>query len=422
MKIHPEIKKVVDAIRVIDTHEHLYEEQERLNAPIDFIDLFDQYAVYDLQSAGMPAEDWERCLQPDTPPEKKWELFEPFYRAARNTAYLKASEIAIRDLYDIDRLDSQTCHKLTERMRRRNQPGVLKWILQEKSGIERAQVTSLNDPFFRMQTDWSIFQQDLCVQYLLAWPLPLEELQQDTGVTINHFKDYARAIDALFERFGPHAVAIKQQSTYWRVQKFDQVSDSAAENAFERAMLRPLRATEADRKQLQDWALHRCIRLAGEYQLPVKMHTGYRNGINTMDLNHCRARDLLNLFIDYPQARFDLFHMGYPYQEEVLALAKQFSNVYVDLCWAWIMDPQASRRFFKQFLTAVPANKLFGFGGDYWMAEPVYGHLKLARAGIAQALSEMVEEEYFSVDQALEIAQRVLRVNAWEVFGNKPKP
>ncbi|MHC4674621.1 MAG: amidohydrolase family protein [Planctomycetota bacterium] len=422
MKTNPTIQQAVDAIRVIDTHEHLYEERERLNKPIDFIDLFDQYACYDLQSAGMPAADWERCLQPDTPADEKWKLFEPYYRAARNTAYLKASEIAIRDLYGIHQLDSKNCHQVTERMGQRNQPGVSKWVLQEKSGIELAQVTSLNDPFFRMDTDWSIFQQDLCVQYLMAWPLPLEELQQDTGVTINCFKDYARAIDTLFEHFGPHAVAIKQQSTYWRVQKFDQVSDSTAESAFDRAMVRPLRATESDRKLLQDWGLHRSLRLACKYQLPIKMHTGYRNGINTMDLNHCRARDLVNLFFDYPQGRFDLFHMGYPYQEEVLALAKQFSNVYVDLCWAWIMDPQASGRFLKQFLTAVPANKLFGFGGDYWMAEPVYGHLKLARAGISRALSEMVEEEYFSVDQALSIARMILRDNALAVFGIKPHP
>jgi len=421
MKINPEIKEKVDTIRVIDTHEHLYEEQERLNKPIDFIDLFDQYACYDLQSAGMPAADWERCLQPDTPAEEKWQLFEPFYFAARNTAYLKATEIAMRDLYGINKLDAQSCHQLTERMRQRNQPGILKWVLQDKCGIERSHVTSLNDPFFRTQTDDSILQQDLCVQYLLAWPLPLEDLEQDTGVTINHFKDYAQAIDTLFERFGPLAVAIKQQSTYWRVQKFDQVSDGAAEGAFERAMLRPLRATDADRKLLQDWSLHRCLRLAIEYDLPIKMHTGYRNGINTMDLNHCRARDLVNLFFDYPRGRFDLFHMGYPYQEEVLALAKQFSNVYVDLCWAWIMDPQASSRFLKQFLTAVPANKLFGFGGDYWMAEPIYGHLELARNGIARALSEMVEEQYFSLEQALNIAQRILRNNALEVFGTKPK-
>lgn len=176
------------------------------------------------------------------------------------------------------------------------------------------------------------------------------------------------------------------------------------------------RSSEQDRKQLQDWALHRCIRLAIEHQLPIKIHTGYKNGVNYMDFSHIRARDLANLFIEYPQAKFDLFHIGYPYQEEVLALAKHFSNVYVDLCWAWIMDPQATRRFLKQFLTAVPAGKLFGFGGDYLMAEPVYGHLRIARDNIALVLSEMIEDEYFTASEATHIAQRILRENAIEVF------
>jgi len=135
-----------------------------------------------------------------------------------------------------------------------------------------------------------------------------------------------------------------------------------------------------------------------------------------MDVRHIQPTRLTNLFVQYPEARFDLFHIGYPYQEEVLALAKHFANVYVDMCWAWIIDPRASVRFLEQFVTAVPSNKLFGFGGDYVVAEPVYGHLRIARDGIARALSELVEEDYLTTPEALAIARRILRENALEVF------
>ena len=135
-----------------------------------------------------------------------------------------------------------------------------------------------------------------------------------------------------------------------------------------------------------------------------------------MDLRHVEPARLTNLFVQYPAARFDLFHIGYPYQEEVLALAKHFSNVYVDMCWVWIIDPQASGRFLKQFVTAVPANKLFAFGGDYEVAEPVYGHLRIARDGIARALGELVDDGYLGSSEALTIARRILRENAMEVF------
>jgi predicted TIM-barrel fold metal-dependent hydrolase len=135
-----------------------------------------------------------------------------------------------------------------------------------------------------------------------------------------------------------------------------------------------------------------------------------------MDVGHIRPTGLTSLFVQYPEARFDLFHIGYPYQEEVLALAKHFANVYVDMCWAWIIDPGASRRFLKQFVTAVPANKLFAFGGDYVVAEPVYGHLRIARDGIARALTELVDESYLTTSEAIAVGHRILRENALEVF------
>src|SRR5512147_652155 len=107
-QIRPDIEQAVDSIRVIDTHEHLEEESVRLARKLDFVSLFTLYACDDLVVAGMPPEDWERCAHPDTPLDEKWRLFEPYYLAARNTAYLKAVEIAIRDLYGIESLDAST--------------------------------------------------------------------------------------------------------------------------------------------------------------------------------------------------------------------------------------------------------------------------------------------------------------------------
>jgi predicted TIM-barrel fold metal-dependent hydrolase len=246
----------------------------------------------------------------------------------------------------------------------------------------------------------------------------------EMGESIGSFADYERAIDGLFELHAPIADAVKQQSAYWRVQHFEDVTAADAERVFDRARLQPDRVAQGEQKQLQDWAFHRCIRLAIEHDLPIKIHTGYKAGVNFMDLSHVQPDRLANLFAQYPKARFDLFHIGYPYQEDVLALAKHFANVHVDLCWAWIMDlcwawiidPQASGRFLKQFVTAVPSNKLFAFGGDYRIAEPVYGHLRIARDGIARALTELVDEDYLDCSEAVTVARRILRENAMEFF------
>jgi hypothetical protein len=424
MRMRPEIQAAVDAIRVVDTHEHLEEESARLaRESLDFVSLFDGYASHDLISAGMPVADWQRCTQADAPLSEKWKLLEPHYRAARNTAYIRAVDIAIRDLYGIEALGADTVGALTQRMRDRNQPGVLAWILQERAGIDVAQINSIEPepgelfpPFFRDPCDPDLFLQDIGVAPLLSWPPPIEALERDTGVSISRFEHYGRAIERLFELHAPIADAIKQQSAYWRVQSFDDVPVADAERVFDRTLREANGAAPAEQKALQDWAFHHCIRLSIEHDLPIKIHTGYKAGFNFMDVRHIQPARLTNLFVQYPEARFDLFHIGYPYQEEVLALAKHFANVYVDMCWAWIIDPRASLRFLEQFVTAVPSNKLFAFGGDYVVAEPVYGHLRIARDGIARALSELVEEAYLTTPEALAIARRILRENALEVF------
>lgn len=40
----------------------------------------------------------------------------------------------------------------------------------------------------------------------------------------------------------------------------------------------------------------------------------------------------------------DIFHIGYPYQNVVGALAKMFPNVWIDMCRAHAISPEASVR------------------------------------------------------------------------------
>jgi hypothetical protein len=41
----------------------------------------------------------------------------------------------------------------------------------------------------------------------------------------------------------------------------------------------------------------------------------------------------------------------------------------------------------------------------------------MAREGVAAVLSEKVREGYFTEEQALEMGRRILRENAWDLFG-----
>jgi predicted TIM-barrel fold metal-dependent hydrolase len=151
----------------------------------------------------------------------------------------------------------------------------------------------------------------------------------------------------------------------------------------------------------------------------VKLHTGYFAGTGHMMLDRVsqNASDLCRLVQEFPDITFVVMHIGYPFQEQMIALAKHYPNVAIDMCWAWIVNPAASVRFVKDFLMAVPSNKLLTFGGDYVAVEQVVGHAKVARRGLTRALSELVHEGWLSVGEALALVPELMNGNARSIFG-----
>ena len=114
-------------------------------------------------------------------------------------------------------------------------------------------------------------------------------------------------------------------------------------------------------------------------------------------------------------------HICYPYYEELLAVAKHYSNAYIDMCWSWIINPVAAKDFLKKYLVTAPANKILTFGGDYIPVEPVLGHAQIARQGITLALNELVDEGWLSLPDALELVGPLMRENAHQIFNLKEK-
>lgn len=111
-----------------------------------------------------------------------------------------------------------------------------------------------------------------------------------------------------------------------------------------------------------------------------------------------------------------LFHICYPYYEEMLAIAKHYPNAYMDMCWSWIINPLAAKDFLKKYLVTAPANKIFTFGGDYIPVELVPGHAAIVRQGITQALSELVDEGWMTLKEALSLTDVIMHQNARTLY------
>jgi hypothetical protein len=417
---------LVAATPFFDTHEHLLEERTRLAGPRahrlqpcdDAALLFCHYAGDDLWVAGMPAAERERFFSPELDPADKWPIVAPYWQRTQHTGYLRAVAETIRRVYEVEHLDVATFVEVSDRMRRTVRPGFYRPILRDVAGVEVCQVNSLETTFCETQYP-DLLQQDLSLIPFSTGlnPTALADFSRQSGLPADTLADWHAIVDWAFATYGPRACAVKSQAAYSRRLNYEDVSAEDAAPLFARLRAGDDLASN-QRKALEDHLMRSCLRRAGTMGLPVKLHCGYYAGSDRMPLERVRqnAADLCPLLADFPNVTFILMHIGYPYQDEYVALGKQYRNVMVDLCWAWIINPAATARFVKEFLLAAPSNKLLTFGGDYATVENIVGHAELARQGLSQALSDLVSEGWLSEQAALDLVEPLMHGNARALF------
>jgi len=244
---------------------------------------------------------------------------------------------------------------------------------------------------------------------------PIVDLAKQSGIDILCLDDYLRVIDFYFERDARCACAFKVGRAYDRTLFFDDVPKNAVEKTFNRLLAFNDRPDRRDIQALEDFIIHYLCRKCGEHGLRMKFHTGIQEG-NGNIITNSRAALMASLFLKYPKTKFDIYHISYPYEEEVAVMVKAFANVTVDFCWLWAAVPAAARRALSDMLDVLPANKIHGFGGDYIFVEGTYGHAVIARREIARVLCEKIEEGRFTEDYALDVGRMLLRDNAIENF------
>ena len=247
-------------------------------------------------------------------------------------------------------------------------------------------------------------------------------LEVDFGIAIHSLDDLLRAMDVALERaINADVVALKVALAYNRSLRFDRTTKADAERVFNRLYRYPVGTTRQapiswdEAKPLQDYLMHQAIQRAITHDLPIQIHTGIQEG-NGNFLANAHPMHLVNLFIEYPQARFDLFHAGYPYQSEMAVLGKNFPNVYLDMCWLHAISPWVARQTLNEWIETVPANKIFAFGGDYIFVEGAYAHAQWARKNVAMVLTEKVETGYLVENEAVELAHLIFHHNAAQFF------
>jgi len=432
--INWKIENEVERIQFVDTHEHIMTEAERNECAVDFSYLFAHYNSSDLISAGMPPRMMEAVRLPmhrlrvegykrrrvrrfipeparsDMSLEERWQAMEPFWEAIRNTAYARQTLITIRDIFGVEDLNRQTYRQLSQAINEsRKRPDWYRHMMKEKAGV----AVSLVD-WQTTDLDRDLFLPSMRLDHYIAMlsRTDLGSLEEEAGMAIHSLDDLVKAMRAALEKYiAAGAVAVKSGLAYNRTLRYEKVSRNEAEAVFNR-IARHLGEGPSweEAKPLQDYMMHQVIRAAIEAGLPIQVHTGLQEG-NENIVTNANPTHLVNLIIEYREAKFDLFHGGYPYVHEWATLAKNFPNVYADLTWVHIISPEMGRRLLHELIETVPGNKIFAYGGDSMTVEMACGHARMARGVITRVLSEKVAEGYFSEAEAIVLARRMMKDN-----------
>jgi uncharacterized protein len=413
-----EILEYVLDLEIIDTHEHLPFCEDAREKPTDFLReyLYDYFSC-DMFSSGLSREDFDKAVDMERPLMERWNLLEPYWENCRHTGYGRCLDLSVKGIYGVDRICRDTIEELDKLFQKSLNPGHFKKVLKEKSKIKISILDS------NLDCDPEFFR-SVCRLDIFVIPRTGEEIkfiEKETGIKICIFEDWLKACETFLDlMISKGAIALKSALAYLRPIEYKRVIRSDAEKDFLEIFKRshfPDWEPEVFTigTNFQDYMMHYIMRLANKRQLTMQFHTGLHNGNG----NYIRNSDpslLTNLFFHYPDVKFDIFHIGYPYQGILSVLAKNFPNVYIDMCWAHIISPRSAINALLEWIDTVPLNKISAFGGDFGKIDGVYGHQLMARQNISRALSIKVKEDLFDIERAKQIAKMLFFDNPKELF------
>ena len=410
-----ELRAFCEEVPLVDCHDHSGECGPKYTDPIQAA--VTGYFPSDIQSASSDAE-LAVIQDASRPLAERWPVLEKAWRRTCHTGYARVTRMVLKRFYDEDDLTLDGLERMADKLLDLTDATLFDGILEEANIAVRIldiwpDVAKVLDgslaltPRGRLVISLPGYHGIRCRENVDALMAPLKR----TVTSLDEYLDGCRAIFEAHKTYG--AVAFKDQSAYSRTLAYDNPSRAEAEQVFNWFMEDPRRSTSYPdgSRPLDDFLFHEFLRMARDLDLPVQVHTGHMAGIRN-DIAKTNAIGLTRTIELHRDVRFDLFHANWPYNDELVYLAKNFPNVTMDFCWANIIDPIYCQALFKQALSAVPHGKVHAYGSDFGgNVERAWAHAAIARDNVAIALSEMVDMEYVDLDEAKEVA------HAW-LFGN----
>ena len=417
--IYERLLNYADSMKIIDTHEHLAPDKNYIcgdkGEPPDVLrDYISHYITTDLMSAGMPEKDIEKVQDYKFDIIERFKILEPYLNQVKNTSYYRSLEIAAKKIHGVNEISIKTIGELNEKFKKAaSDKDYGRYIMKDLCNIE----VSINDNWSQ---DMKFSTTDLFAPTCQFSPADRLAENAEKNLAFDEYcEDYRQCF---LKQKSDGMKTIKTPMAYWRSLYVEDVDYNTAKESYEEFTKKYFEAKKGNSdawvefpRKLDDYMFHVLLKAADENNFVIQIHTGLQEGMRN-NLENSNPMLLKNLFAKYPNLSFDIFHMGYPYERELMVLAKTHPNVYIDLCWAHIISPFASRNAFYEMLDVLPYTKIFGFGGDYLFFDGVVGHITLAKQNICTVLAQKVCNGECGLELAEKILQAVLHDNAKKVF------
>ncbi len=427
----------VQTIKKVDTHEHLlpdggffvYSPGDYDQKKTNFYHVVARgYLGSDLVSAGAPAKwDTEKLNRGNL--DELWNLYGRYLPYTRSTTYYQQLREGFRVLYGFDEMyfTPENIAQLSRQLAS-NYADFPGWFDEafQKAGFALMFLDQWWSQF-NVKIDTRHFALVFRIDNMVDYSILRSRNERPEAGDINNnpyalarewhmpvatLRDYLAVCERCFKmNVEHHAIAIKIGPAYSRTLDIDDVPLKEAESIY----LESADSMSAGRrKRLQDFMFHWIVKTAAANDLVVQVHTGYLAG-NYRSEDNANPIKLNPFILAHPEARFALFHGGFPQYGVVAALAKNLPNVYVDMVWLPQISRETAVEALQQWLDCVPYNKIF-CGWDGHHIEESVGGMTVTESVVAEVLADRVEKGRMTEEVAREIARAIFRENAIREF------
>ena len=417
--------KYIEALPVIDTHEHISSEAELLGMQISIFDLFIPYIVDNLESAGITPDEMALMKNGQATFKDRWAVFNKYYPAIKSSTYVLALQASLAEQYQFKNYGLEECQRVSQLFK---QDFATKGFMQkfmDKNKIESMLTfrTCSSEEVRRTYGNNKMMLVPTVNHICVKDAKSLDEISKLTETPIRNLDDILAGIDKLFKEYAAAGIKnIKFGSAYNRELNYKYRTKEEAEASFAKIIATPFDYSGAIPNKyyvfhledyhipLDDYLAAHMMAQAAKYKMNAIFHVGiFAWNFNSVKNNHASS---LEWFIKtYPSVNFVILHAGYPYFDEAILLAKYYPNVYINMTWDHIIERNVSIEVIKRYIEMLPTSKIHLFGGDYLFPQQIYGNMIFTKENLYLALNDLVNKGTITEEHAKQIAYDWLYAN-----------